>query len=52
VLFFSPAVYGFDSVTPQAFTFLVDYGVVLAIWLIESVRRANKFTLAQLYVFV
>ncbi|KAK3363197.1 FAD binding domain protein [Lasiosphaeria hispida] len=51
VIFFSPVMYGFDSVSPQAFLFLIDYGVVLAIWLIESVRRANKFTPAQLPLF-
>ncbi|KAK3349693.1 FAD binding domain protein [Lasiosphaeria hispida] len=51
VIFFSPAVYGFDSVSPHAFLFLADFGVVLAIWLIESARRANAFTPAQLPFF-
>lgn len=48
VVFFSPVLYGLDSVSQQAFLFLVDYGVILAIWLIESARRANTFTPSQL----
>jgi len=48
VVFFSPVLSDIDAVSKQAFLFLVDYGVILAIWLIESARRANTFTPAQL----
>jgi hypothetical protein len=33
-------------------SFLTDYGVVIAIWAFESVRRANIPSLAQLYVLL
>ncbi|KAK3311782.1 hypothetical protein B0H66DRAFT_609095 [Apodospora peruviana] len=48
VVFFSPALWGLDAVAPQAFLFLVDYGVIIAVWLIECVRRANALTASQL----
>ncbi len=49
VVFFSPVLSGIDTkLSTQAFLFLSDYGIILAIWLIESVRRANAFTPAQL----
>jgi hypothetical protein len=48
---FSPIIYEYDPLSRWLFiTFLTDYGVILAIWVIESVRRANVMTLAQLYV--
>lgn len=39
---------GVESVSRHAWVFLVEYGVMLAIWMIESVRRANSLTLMQL----
>ena len=47
----TPPLFGYDPKCRwQLITFLTDYGVILAIWTIESVRRANALTLAQLYV--
>ncbi|KAK0652570.1 hypothetical protein B0T16DRAFT_346949 [Cercophora newfieldiana] len=48
IVFFSPVLLDIEGVSQQALHFLVDFGVVLAIWLIESTRRANNFTLSQL----
>ncbi|KAK4466004.1 hypothetical protein QBC42DRAFT_103460 [Cladorrhinum samala] len=51
MVFFSPVLSGIDpKLSAQAFLFLADYGIVLAIWLIESARRANVFTPARLPV--
>lgn len=48
IVFFSPVLAGFtDSLSTQAFLLLADYGIVIAIWLIESARRANIFTPSQ-----
>lgn len=47
--FFSPVVYAYDEVCrKQTRTFLMDFGVILAIWYFESVRRANVLTIATM----
>ncbi|KAK0618981.1 hypothetical protein B0T14DRAFT_518347 [Immersiella caudata] len=48
VVFFSPVLLDISNISYQALLFLSDYGLILAIWLIESARRANTFTPAQL----
>jgi hypothetical protein len=41
--------YGFDSFSrTQTTTLLTDYGVIVAIWAFESVRRANILSFARL----
>jgi hypothetical protein len=46
---FSPSSFGYDPVSwVQMFTFLADIGVVYAIVLIESTRRANAMSLLNL----
>ncbi|KAK0614945.1 hypothetical protein B0T17DRAFT_372787 [Bombardia bombarda] len=48
-VFFMPSVYGFDPVSRvQMISFLSDGGVLLNIWLLESVRRGNASTIMQL----
>jgi hypothetical protein len=50
-IYFTPTLYEYDPMSRwQLITFLTDYGVVITIWAIESVRRANALTLAQVYV--
>lgn len=45
----APSTLGYDAVSSfQMFTFLADYGLVYAILLIESARRANMLTFAQM----
>lgn len=52
-IYFAPTVSGHDVVgRRQIVTFLFDYGAIITIWLVESARRANAFTLAQMYVLV
>lgn len=49
IVFFSPVLAGIDdNLSTQAFLLLADYGIVIAIWLIESTRRANAFTPSQI----
>jgi hypothetical protein len=45
-----PIVSGHDTVArKQLVSFLTDYGVIIAIWAIESNRRNNALTPAQMY---
>lgn len=45
----APSTIGYDPVSSiQMFTFLADYGLVYAILLIESARRASMLTIAQM----
>ncbi|KAF2664645.1 FAD/NAD(P)-binding domain-containing protein [Microthyrium microscopicum] len=48
-IFFTPALYGFDAICrTQTLSLLADYGIIVAIWAFESVRRANILTFAQI----
>ncbi|KAH7207801.1 uncharacterized protein BKA55DRAFT_586548 [Fusarium redolens] len=48
-MFFMPIVSGHDTVArKQLVSFLTDYGVIIAIWAIESNRRNNALTPAQI----
>jgi hypothetical protein len=50
-MFFAPSAYGYDALSrSQVFSFLTDAGVVIMVWYLESVRRANHLTILQLYV--
>jgi len=48
VVFFTPSLMGVEAVSRHAWVFLLEYGVMLAIWMIESARRANILTPMQL----
>ncbi|KAK4445725.1 hypothetical protein QBC34DRAFT_441370 [Podospora aff. communis PSN243] len=48
IIFFSPVLLDINNISHQALLLLSDYSLILAIWLIESARRANTFTPAQL----
>ncbi|KAH6989817.1 hypothetical protein BKA56DRAFT_653104 [Ilyonectria sp. MPI-CAGE-AT-0026] len=48
-VFFLPIINGHDAVSRgQVASCLTDLGIIITIWSIESVRRANALTLAQL----
>ncbi|KAK3942865.1 hypothetical protein QBC46DRAFT_378981 [Diplogelasinospora grovesii] len=48
-MFFTPSVYDYDALSrSQVFSFLTDAGVVIMVWYLESVRRANHLTILQL----
>ncbi|KAF4334071.1 FAD NAD(P)-binding domain protein [Fusarium beomiforme] len=48
-MYFVPIISGFDAASrKQLLSFLTDYGVIIAIWAIESNRRNNALTPAQL----
>ncbi|KAF4416113.1 FAD/NAD(P)-binding domain-containing protein [Fusarium austroafricanum] len=48
-MYFMPIVSGHDAASrTQLVSFFTDYGIIIAIWAIESNRRSNALTLAQL----
>jgi hypothetical protein len=48
-VFFTQVIYGYDPIARlQTRTFLADFGVILAIWALESVRRTNAVSFARI----
>ncbi len=50
-MFFVPSMYNIDPVfRVQMLSFLADGTVMITLWTLESIRRANELSIIRLYV--